>query len=352
MYSVVLPVLNEKESLKELLPHLLSPKCEVIVVDNGSTDGSVELVETARYNYSNLRLSKGTGTVTDAILRGIKEAYYEDVVIMDSDGSHPPEIAYKLAMSLDSKDMAIGSRYARGGYSKDSLRNKFISKGLNLLTYPLAPKITDRVSGLWAIKKSKFNFSIRNTVKPVLEFLVRGKLKSVVEVPYGFEPRVSGKTKHNRSTLIFRTFWDVFLLYMAKFRVFNYMVVGGTCWIINLSIYYPLTLAYKETVTFLNHVYYLPPFVVSTFISGSIHYFMNRKWTFTDRKDSSLGFLKFWTSMGPTAILDVVVIYLLVEYLHLEPVVAVAIAILGVFLIRYTIANRWVWNHTREGSEE
>ena len=226
MYSVVLPVLNEVDNLRELLPNLLSPGCEVIVCDNGSTDGSVELVEVSLGNF-NLRLSKGTGTVTEAILRGLKLAYYDNIVIMDSDNSHPPEVARRLAMSLDSRDMVIGSRYLEGGSSKDTFKNKLISKLFNLFTYLLAPKIKDRASGFWAIKKELVEVSIRDTVKPVLEYIVRGKFSNVVEVPYVFEPRKLGSTKHNRSTLIVKTFWDLLILYSFKFqKPIKFLIVG------------------------------------------------------------------------------------------------------------------------------
>ena len=346
MLSIVIPTLNEVESLKELLPRLFSPDLEVIICDNGSTDGTVRLVEDARVNFD-VRLSKGTGTVTDAILRGIREAYYDNIVVMDGDGSHPSQIVSRLVSALDGKDMVVGSRYCKGGKNKDSLRNRIISRGFNLLTYSLAPKISDRASGFWAIKKSRFTFPIRNTVKPVLECLVRGKMSNVVEVPYTFEPRKLGKTKHNRSTLVLRTLWDIFLLYAAKFRVFNYMVVGGICFLINLGIYYPLTLVYQERVVFLNQIYYLPPFVVSTFIAGTIHYLMNKFWTFGDRKEGSLGFFRYWAVLGPTILIDMVIIFLLVQYLNLVPVAAVAITLLLVFMVRYTIANKWIWSNPR-----
>lgn len=346
MYSVVLPVVDEVDSLRRLLPYLLHPGCEVIVCDNGSTDGSVRLVEDAIPNF-NIRLLKGTGTVTDAILRGIREAYYEDVVVMDSDGSHPPEFVGRLAMSLDGKDMVIGSRYIKNGSSKDTLKNKLISKLFNLMTYFLAPKVKDRASGFWAIKKSKFDYSIRNTVKPMLECLVRGKLTNVVEVPYTFEPRVLGRTKHNRSTLVLKTFWDIFLLYMVKFRILNYIVVGGIGTIINLSIYYPLTLLFQQKVTFLGQVFYLPPFIVSSFLAGNFQYFMSRHWTFGDRREARLGFLQFWVMMSPTTLLDMVVIFLLVQFLHLTPIVAAITAILAVFMVRYNVANKWIWRHKK-----
>jgi putative flippase GtrA len=121
------------------------------------------------------------------------------------------------------------------------------------------------------------------------------------------------------------------------------MVVGGICYIINLGVYYPLTLVYKEQVTFLNQVYYLPPFIASTLVAGTSHYFMNKYWTFGDRKEGSLGFLRFWAVLGPTVIFDMVIIFLLVQYFNLVPVIAASIAILSVFLVRYTIANKWIW---------
>lgn len=234
--SIIIPVLNEKENLKELLPRLFSFDCEVIVADNGSTDGTVRLVEDAVSSF-NIRLSKGTGTVTDAILRGIKLVSYDKIIVMDGDGSHDFQIIGRMVSALDEHDMVVGSRYASGGGSKDSLKNRIISRGFNLLTLLLAPGVKDRASGFFGIRKSLTNTKIRNTVKPMLEYLVKGKPSSVVEVPYTFRKRELGSSKLGRTSSIPKAFLDLIHLYLAKYHKFvKFCLVGGCGAIIHLGI--------------------------------------------------------------------------------------------------------------------
>ena len=271
-FSIVVPVLNEYESLKELLPRLFSPDCEVIVADNGSTDGTVRLVEEAMSSFG-VRLSKGTGSVTDAILRGIGAARSEKIVIMDGDGSHSSEVVTRMVSALDEHDMVVGSRYTDGGNSRDSLKNRIISRGFNLLSLPLAPGVKDRASGFFGVRKSLTETRIRDTVKPMLEFLVRGKPTSVVEVPYTFRPRQLGSSKLGRTSSIPRAFLDTVHLYLYRFRKpLKFCIVGGSGMGINLGFLLFLT----ETV----HVYYVFSAALAILLATVWNYILNNYWTF------------------------------------------------------------------------
>ena len=338
-YSVIIPTLDEEENLRVLLPRLLRPECEVIICDNSSGDGTVSVALS-----TGAKVSKGAGTVVDAILRGFKLATADRIVVMDADMSHPPTLVPSIVQLLDKHDIVVGSRIK----SRDTVKNRLISRLYNLLSWGLAPKVKDRASGFWGIKKILLSTPIRNTKKPLLEFLVRSKHNSVAELPYVFSPRHSGKSKLGRSPFtILSELWSLFLLYMVKYRLLNYAVVGGIGYIINLGVYYPLTLVFEQQVTFLGQVFYLPPYIISASLAGTCNYFFNKWWTFGDRKESQLGFLKYWTILGPTILVDLTIIFLLVQFMHLEPIVAAAIAILSVFLIRYSIANKWIWGKNK-----
>ena len=275
-YSVILPVLDEVENLRILLPGLLSPECEVLVCDGGSVDGSIELVKDAIPNF-NIRLVRCNGSVTQAILRGLEESTTDKVVVMDSDLSHPPEVARKVASELDMYDMVVGSRFFRGGATRDSLWNRILSGGLNYLTWGLAPQVRDRVSGLWGARKGVVSTSIRDTVKPMLEFLVRANPTSVAEVPYTFEPRVNGASKLGKPVL--RTFFDIVLLYLHKFRrPLRFLLVGGLGTLIYLGILLLLTEAAG--------LWYLLSAVVGIFVATVWNFTMNNYWVFSKTESS------------------------------------------------------------------
>ncbi len=275
--SIIIPVLNECENLKVLLPQLFRSSWEVIVCDNGSTDGTQSLVEDARSSF-NIKLSKGTGTVVDALLRGISLASSDKVIVMDGDCSHSPEIVPLMARHLEETDMVIGSRYCKGGGSRDTFINRFISRGFNLLSIGLAPGIKDRVSGFWGIRKGLSGVPIRNTCKPMLEYLVRGHLRSILEIPYTFVPRTKGESKLGRSLItMIKELYSLFLLYIYKFqKPIKFCIVGGSGVGINLGILWFLTEV--------GHVWYFFSALVAIFVVAIWNYILHNFWTFKQKR--------------------------------------------------------------------
>ena len=105
VYSLVLPVYNEEETLPELLRRLASlldrmdGPCEVILVDDGSSDDGYELMVAAcdtDARFKLLRLSRNFGHQI-AVTAGLDAASGDAVIVMDSDLQDPPEVALDLA---------------------------------------------------------------------------------------------------------------------------------------------------------------------------------------------------------------------------------------------------------------
>lgn len=276
-FSIVLPCLNEEESLKTLIPELLRKDCEIIVCDNGSTDGSVVFIRGLCVTNPNLKISSGRGTVVDAILRGVVNSTCDKIVVMDSDGSHPVAAIDKMVESLKSNDIVVGSRYRYGAGSKDTLVNRVLSRGFNILSYPLVPFISDRSSGFWAARREVFYPSIRNTLKPMLEFIVRGKVTRIGEVPYLFNPRVTGHSKLGRSfKTLLKEFYGLALLYGVRFqRPIKFLTVGGLGIGINLGL-----LAFFTEVVGLWYVLSSFLAIITTTIFS---YLANNYWTFKNK---------------------------------------------------------------------
>lgn len=134
--SVVIPTLNEAENLAHLLPRL-NPGYEVLIVDGGSSDGTVETALRLRPSARIVRQErKGKG---DALVTGWNAATGEIVVTLDADGSAlPEEIPVFVQALLDGADYAKGSRYVQGGGSADltwlrSAGNRALRAVVNLL---------------------------------------------------------------------------------------------------------------------------------------------------------------------------------------------------------------------------
>ncbi len=120
--SIVIPVLNEEQGLDKLLSRLLpvledaASTFEVIIIDDGSTDGTLALVKAhnaADPRIKAVSLSRNFGKEI-AVAAGLKHAAGKAVIIMDSDLQHPPEVIPKLIDGWRSGyDIVYGKRTDR-----------------------------------------------------------------------------------------------------------------------------------------------------------------------------------------------------------------------------------------------
>jgi putative flippase GtrA len=130
---------------------------------------------------------------------------------------------------------------------------------------------------------------------------------------------------------------------LLQVRLVNFMIVGSIGYFINMGIYYPLTLVFQNQVTFLSRQFYLPLFLISSGLAITSNYFLNRRFTFGDSRERSLGIVKYMGTYWVSLPVEMLLIFLCVQFLSLPPVVAAALAILIVFLSRYFVVRKVVW---------
>ncbi|MFK2903226.1 glycosyltransferase family 2 protein [Dyella ginsengisoli] len=152
--SIILPAKNEAAALANLLPRLATayPKAEIIVVDDGSTDGTRALCEVLDITCLSSPYSMGNGA---AIKRGARAAVGDILVFMDGDGQHDPaDIARLLDQLEHGYDMVVGAR--------DWGSQAGVGRGVaNTLYNWLATRVTghpvlDLTSGFRAVRADKF----------------------------------------------------------------------------------------------------------------------------------------------------------------------------------------------------
>lgn len=157
--SVMIPCFNEKDSLKGVLNAILaelekfSLPHEVIVIDDASTDGSLDGIEGYgdRVKVVRSRIRRGYGASLKA---GLRTAQYDLVAITDADGTYPPEMLPVIARQLidNSADMVVGARIKAG--AKIPLIRRPAKWMIKCLAEYLAgQKIPDVNSGLRVMKK-------------------------------------------------------------------------------------------------------------------------------------------------------------------------------------------------------
>jgi glycosyltransferase involved in cell wall biosynthesis len=135
--SVVIPTLNEARNIGHVLATLPEDTFEVILVDGGSTDGTVDA---ARAAWPDIRVvhQRGTGK-GDALIAGVTAAAGDAVVLIDADGSTDgAEIPRFVDALVAGADVAKGSRFLSGGGSRDisplrRMGNAFFCALVNLL---------------------------------------------------------------------------------------------------------------------------------------------------------------------------------------------------------------------------
>jgi glycosyltransferase involved in cell wall biosynthesis len=201
--SIIIPCYNEKETIGEVIRRLSSVmfpcESEIIVVDDGSTDGTGEVVrDWAGCKIAVHEVNRGKGR---AIQSGLAEASGDLVVIQDGDMEYPPEELPKLVQPiLDGEaDVVLGSRFT-GEFKGMSLSHHVANRGLSYVTsFLFGRRITDVMTGHKAfrtevlrgldLRSSEFEIETEMVAKAI------AKGYRVKEVPIRYHYRKKGVAK-------------------------------------------------------------------------------------------------------------------------------------------------------------
>lgn len=226
--SIVIPVYNEQESLPALLEGLvpvmnsLGRAYEVISVDDGSTDKSLQVLKTLAAKYPFLRIIKfqknsGQSAVFDA---GFKLARGETIVTIDADLQYDPGDIPRLLEKLNTYDVVCGWRKRRADpwikrvstKIANSVRNKFSGED-----------IKDIGCSLKAFKKSfLINLKMYKGMHRFLPTLLKMQGARVAEIEVQHLSRKLGRSKYNIRNRLFCSFLDLLFVVWMKKRNLDY----------------------------------------------------------------------------------------------------------------------------------
>ena len=118
---VIIPTYNERENIARMIHTVLGkdPRLEILVVDDGSPDGTAAIVEGIGAETSRVHILKrpkkmGLGTAYKAGFKWALERGYEYIFEMDADFSHDPGHLPEFLRAIETADLVIGSRYRDG----------------------------------------------------------------------------------------------------------------------------------------------------------------------------------------------------------------------------------------------
>ncbi len=226
---VVVPTYNEADNIELILDRIRAsvPSFDVLVVDDGSPDGTGDLADKVAAVDDQVEVmhrseKRGLGAAYLAGFDWGLEHGYDIFVEMDADGSHLPEQLPRLLDALGRADLVLGSRWVRGGRVVNwPRRRELLSRGAN--TYArlaLGLSLHDATAGfrafrrvtlesidLWSVSSQGYCFQVdlaRRSVEAGLR---------VVEVPITFVEREHGRSKMSadivREALVKVTQWGV-----------------------------------------------------------------------------------------------------------------------------------------------
>ncbi len=209
---VVVPTYQEAGNIARFLGAVRAavPDADVLVIDDGSPDGTGELAEQAAAELGQIKVlhrpgKQGLGTAYREGFRVAGDEGYDVVVHMDADFSHDPAMIPRLLAGIeDGAGVVIGSRYVRGGSTPSwSLHRRLLSRwGNRYAATVLRLPLTDVTSGFRAVRADVLQAADPATARAegyaFLTELARRYVRSgvrVEEIPIAFRDRELGESK-------------------------------------------------------------------------------------------------------------------------------------------------------------
>lgn len=223
---VIIPTYNEKENVEAIIQAVfgISDRFEILIIDDGSPDGTAQIVKSIQTNQSKLHLLERTGKLGlgTAYITGFRWALaneYSYIFEMDADFSHKPSDLLRLLEACESRgaDMSVGSRYITGGKVENWPWDRILmSYGASLyvrfVTFLPAKDATGgfvcyTYKALKSINLDKIQF-VGYAFQIEMKYAIWSSGMKIIEVPITFKDRVLGVSK--MSTKIFKeAFWGV-----------------------------------------------------------------------------------------------------------------------------------------------
>lgn len=231
---VIVPTYNERENITRLIGAILDQdqRFEVLVVDDGSPDGTGEIVDALVQHEPRLHILKrprkmGLGTAYIAGFRWALEQGFDYVFEMDADFSHDPAHLPQFLRAIEDADLVLGSRYRNGKVTvvnwpiKRLLLSYFANVYARIVT---GLPVWDATGGFKAFRRRVLEAIDLSHVRSngyafqiEMSFRAWRKHFKIVEIPIVFVDRTEGQSKMSRS-IVREAVWMVWRLRLWALR--------------------------------------------------------------------------------------------------------------------------------------
>lgn len=225
---VIVPTYNERENIRRLVDAVLRQdgRLEVLVVDDGSPDGTGEIAAEMQANDTRVHLLErgskmGLGTAYIAGFRWALERNYQYVLEMDADFSHDPSHLPQFLRAIENADLVLGSRYQQGRVTVVNwpITRLILSYSANLYARAVTGlPVWDATGGFKCFRRSvleSIDFArVRsNGYAFQIEMSYRAWKRGfrIVEIPIVFVDRTEGTSKMSKS-IVREAIWMVWRL--------------------------------------------------------------------------------------------------------------------------------------------
>jgi glycosyltransferase involved in cell wall biosynthesis len=224
----IVPAFNEEGCIGDVIAEIraFDPGLEVVVIDDGSVDGTSRAARAAGAHVLKLPFNLGIGGAVQTGFRYAHENGFDLAVRVDGDGQHDPaQLGAVIEPVLrDEVDIAVGSRYlaASGGYRSSMSRRmgiRILASTVSILT---RQRITDPTSGFQALNRKAIRLFAADYPHdyPEVEGLVmviRHRLR-FCEVPVAMRPRAAGQSSIRALSSIYYMVKVLLALFVGSFR--------------------------------------------------------------------------------------------------------------------------------------
>ena len=235
--SIITATLNERGNVKQFVERVHKAmgrsKYEIIVVDDNSTDETIEQLESVarEYPYLTVKANPQRVGLLKSNLMGIKESRGEYKIVMDADLQHPPEkIKDAVDMLSGGVDCVVMSRFVDGSRveRREHYRSVATSMAIALchLLVPQTKDFRDPISGFFAMGRNVeipydrlFScFGGHRGYKVLVPIIANNEGKKFTELPYSFNSRYWGESKIGRENLLIPRYITELRQYRSMFK--------------------------------------------------------------------------------------------------------------------------------------